>query len=96
MRLGRPARKGSAAVETGGYKGSGRDIPKPHLYRMFGEFLDLTPDKVFNEYGMTELSSQCYTRGLGEPHDPVTPIVIGDRKRLEAEVDRFLDELFRR
>ena len=23
---------------------------------------------MFNEYGMTELSSQCYTRGLDRPH----------------------------
>jgi len=59
---------GSAAMETGGYKGSGRDIPKAKLYAQLGEFLDLTPDDVHNEYGMTELSSQCYTRGLGRSH----------------------------
>jgi hypothetical protein len=59
---------GSFAMETGGYKGSGRDIPKTRLYAMFDEFLGLPPDAVWNEYGMTELSSQAYTRGIGAPH----------------------------
>ncbi len=60
---------GSYALETGGYKGSGREIPKAELYAMFGECLGLAPDDVINEYGMTELSSQFYTRGLGQPHE---------------------------
>jgi hypothetical protein len=63
------AAPGSFAMDTGGYKGSGRDIPKPELYAMFGEYLGLEPDQVLNEYGMTELSSQCYTRGLDHPHE---------------------------
>jgi acyl-coenzyme A synthetase/AMP-(fatty) acid ligase len=60
---------GSFAMETGGYKGSGRDIPKGELYAMFGKYLGLDPDQILNEYGMTELSSQCYTRGLNRPHE---------------------------
>lgn len=60
---------GSFALETGGYKGSGREIPKAELYALFAEHLDLPPDAVLNEYGMTELSSQCYTRGLGGVHE---------------------------
>ena len=60
---------GSYALETGGYKGSGRDIAKAELYALFGEYLGLAPDDIINEYGMTELSSQCYTRGLGQPHE---------------------------
>lgn len=59
---------GSIAMETGGFKGSGRDIPKAILYEHFAEFLDLPADAVFNEYGMTELSSQFYTHGLGRAH----------------------------
>jgi hypothetical protein len=68
---GRPVirRKGSFAMETGGYKGSGRDITKSALYAKFGEHFELKPDRIFNEYGMTELSSQCYARGLNTPHD---------------------------
>ena len=55
-------------METGGYKGSGREIEKAELYDMFQTFLGLRPDAVINEYGMTELSSQFYARGLDTPH----------------------------
>lgn len=61
--------EGSYALETGGYKGSGRDIPKAQLYAMFDEFLGLPADAIWNEYGMTELSSQAYTHGLGRAHE---------------------------
>ena len=60
---------GSYAMETGGYKGSAREIPKRELYVMFGDHLGLAPIDVINEYGMTELSSQFYTRGLDRPHE---------------------------
>lgn len=56
---------GSTAMETGGYKGSGRVIARPELYAMLGEKLGLAPGEMINEYGMTELSSQFYARG---PH----------------------------
>ncbi len=59
---------GSLAVETGGYKGTSRQIEKPDLYARFTHHLGLPADQVVNEYGMTELSSQFYTRGLGQPH----------------------------
>jgi len=54
---------GSSAMETGGYKGSGRNISRTDLYAMFGERLGIGPDDIYNEYGMTELSSQFYARG---------------------------------
>lgn len=60
---------GSFAMETGGFKGSGRNVAKAELYEMFGRFLGLGPDVIHNEYGMTELSSQCYSRGLGRVHE---------------------------
>lgn len=59
---------GSLAVETGGYKGTRREMPKSELYHLFQERLGLPPDSVWNEYGMTELISQFYTNGLGRPH----------------------------
>lgn len=59
---------GSFALETGGYKGSGRSLPKAELYAQFTERFGLRADAVWNEYGMTELSSQGYTHGLGRPH----------------------------
>jgi hypothetical protein len=59
---------GSLVFETGGYKGSGRSLSKNALYAMFERRLGIAAGDVINEYGMTELSSQCYTRGLGRPH----------------------------
>ena len=59
---------GSQAVETGGYKGSQRSMSKPELYECFHQRLGFALDSITNEYGMTELSSQFYTRGLGHPH----------------------------
>ena len=58
----------SFAVETGGFKGSGREIAKAELYAMFDDRLGLASHQIWNEYGMCELSSQFYARGLGGEH----------------------------
>lgn len=63
-----PLPAGSYALETGGYKGSGRDISKTALYALFQEHLGLPAERIINEYSMTELSSQFYTTGLDAPH----------------------------
>jgi hypothetical protein len=60
---------GTLAVETGGYKGTRRAMPKAGLYAQFTARLGLPIDAVVNEYGMTELSSQFYARGTGTPHE---------------------------
>ena len=75
-----PLAAGSVAMETGGYKGSGRSLTKEALYTRFGESLGLAPEAILNEYSMTELSSQWYTRGLGAPHEgpPWTRAVVID------------------
>ncbi len=92
-RLGpmRPMRRaGSFAMETGGYKGSGRDVPKAELYAMFGTCLDLAPDRVLNEYGMTELSSQFYARGIGGVHESgpwIRALVIDPETGREVAID---------
>ncbi len=59
---------GSLAVETGGYKGRNRSLPKSQLYALFQRHLGFKADEIWNEYGMTELSSQFYARGLSTPH----------------------------
>lgn len=59
---------GSWAFETGGYKGTDRAMEKADLYSLFKQHLGLAAGSVINEYSMTELSSQFYTRGLGRPH----------------------------
>jgi len=70
--LGRPRwPAGSTVMETGGYKGSGRFIPRRELYAMIEDKLGIPSDNIFNEYGMTELSSQFYARGpQGWHHGP--------------------------
>ncbi|SHK35015.1 Acyl-protein synthetase, LuxE [Rubritalea squalenifaciens DSM 18772] len=59
---------GSWAMETGGYKGSGRSLSKKELYALFEEKLGLPASRIWNEYSMTELSSQFYTREIDRPH----------------------------
>jgi hypothetical protein len=59
---------GSLAVETGGYKGTNRSLPKSELYSLFQRHLGLAGSEIWNEYGLTELSSQFYARGLRSPH----------------------------
>lgn len=59
---------GSIVMETGGFKGSGRDIGKSDLYSRLSLQLGVPIDSIWNEYGMTELSSQFYSRGVGRSH----------------------------
>lgn len=60
--------KGSWAMETGGYKGSRQQFSKEELYAMFQIRLGLSREAIWNEYSMTELSSQFYTRGIDQVH----------------------------
>lgn len=61
VRLKLPA--GSRIMETGGFKGEMRDISKKALYGLCRQFFGIDEDLCFSEYGMTELSSQFYSRG---------------------------------
>ena len=69
---------GSWALETGGYKGSKESLSKEELYDKFQIHLGIAPDHIWNEYSMTELSSQFYTHGLNKPHigPPWAPIKV--------------------
>jgi len=51
---------GSRVMETGGYKGRSRRLPKSELHRLIGERLGIPPTHIVCEYGMSELSSQAY------------------------------------
>lgn len=52
---------GMHIVETGGMKGRRREITRQELHAALKEAFHL--DRVYSEYGMTELLSQAYTRG---------------------------------
>ncbi len=51
---------GSLVLETGGYKGRSRALPKAELHALFSEWLGVTASQIVCEYGMSELSSQAY------------------------------------
>ncbi len=67
LRFRMPA--GSAAFVTGGFKGRARELSRDELLGRLEGFLGIAPDRVVGEYGMTELTSQLYTRTLlgGDP-----------------------------
>jgi hypothetical protein len=54
----------SWVLETGGYKGRSRSVPKPELYEMIMKGLGVPLERIVCEYGMTELSSQAYDASL--------------------------------
>ncbi|MBU6398856.1 MAG: hypothetical protein KGS61_00925 [Verrucomicrobia bacterium] len=57
----------SRVMETGGYKGRARVIPKPELHAAIARQLGVRPTHIVCEYGMCELSSQAYDTAPGAP-----------------------------
>jgi hypothetical protein len=57
---------GSCVLETGGYKGRSRVLPKPDLHRLIEQAFGVQAQRIVSEYGMSELSSQAYDLSLGE------------------------------
>jgi hypothetical protein len=57
--------QGSRALETGGYKGQSRVVPKAQLHALLTKHLGLAPGWIVTEYGMSELSSQAYDKIAG-------------------------------
>lgn len=51
---------GSRAMETGGYKGRSRALPKEELHALITNRLGIPASQIVCEYGMSELSSQAY------------------------------------
>lgn len=49
-------------METGGMKGRGKEITRDELHHKLKQAFHT--EKIYSEYGMTELLSQAYTRGL--------------------------------
>ena len=66
---------GSAIFETGGFKGKTTELTRGELLARVQEWLGVPPDFVIREYGMSELTSQFYTRVLldGDPDLFVAP-----------------------
>lgn len=69
---------GSRVMETGGYKGRSRVIPKLELHRQIRNRFGIAEQDVLCEYGMSELSSQAYDTDRGT-----------DKQGEEARLFRF-------
>ncbi len=50
----------SRVLETGGYKGRSRELPKAELHALITERFGVPASHIICEYGMSELSSQAY------------------------------------
>ncbi len=66
---------GSVVFETGGFKGHRRQTSPDELAALVAERLGVPATQIVREYGMSELTSQCYTRALagGDPDLFVAP-----------------------
>lgn len=53
---------GSRVLETGGYKGRSREMPKSALHELITKHLGIPASHIVCEYGMSELSSQAYDK----------------------------------
>jgi hypothetical protein len=67
-RIALPA--GSRVMETGGFKGRSRELPREALYAGIEAALGVAPARIVNQYGMTELGSNFYDSVLLEPAAP--------------------------
>lgn len=54
--------QGSVLFDTGGYKGRTQELSKEGFLELLTGVWGLPASRMWNEYGMTELSSQCYAR----------------------------------
>ncbi len=50
-------------IETGGMKTYRKEVARTILHQKLAEGFGLPEDRIWSEYGMCELLSQCYTRG---------------------------------
>jgi hypothetical protein len=57
-------------METGGFKGRSRSLPRMQLYLALEQRLGVPLERIVNQYGMTELGSQFYDSVLLDPAAP--------------------------
>jgi hypothetical protein len=66
---------GSRVMETGGFKGRSREIPRDVLRRDLAGRFGIPETSVVNQYGMTELGSQFYDSTVVDPNGPRRKLV---------------------
>lgn len=87
---------GSRLLETGGYKGRSRAVPKAELHQLMTKYLGVPASNIITEYGMSELGSQAYSCG-GVFHFPPwarAQVVSAETDRLAAEGETGLLRIF--
>ena len=89
---------GSLVLDTGGCKGYAVDLPRATILTRYAEILGVEPEQVVNEYGMTEMCSQLYARGLEPLRAPpwvrtlvCDPATGREQPRGEAGLLRYFD-----
>jgi len=55
---------GSVLLETGGFKGRTREVPRDEFYGLLHDRLGVPLQSIWSEYGMSEMASQFYGQGL--------------------------------
>ena len=61
---------GARVLETGGFKGRSRELPREVLRAALAERFGIPERAIVNQYGMTELGSQFYDSTLVDPVGP--------------------------
>jgi len=84
---------GSRIMETGGFKGSGRDVERAELHARVEATTGVPSHHVVGEYGMTELLSQLYEPVLAEGPRAQSTYVAPPWLRVRALDPMTLDEL---
>jgi hypothetical protein len=64
---------GSRVMETGGYKGRSRSLPREELHGLLQTHLGIPREFIVCEYGMCELSSQAYDWQIPDPASGAAP-----------------------
>ena len=62
--------RSARVMETGGFKGRSRSVTCDELYAWIEDRLGVSPTRIVNQYGMTELGSQFYDSVLVDPSAP--------------------------
>ncbi len=66
---------GSRVLETGGFKGRSREVPREVLRAELAARFGIPETSILNQYGMTELGSQFYDSTLVDPSGPRRKLV---------------------
>ncbi len=73
---------GSRILETGGFKGRSRTLSRLELYQALSTAHSVPIGRIVNEYGMTELLSQCYEPMLSDPEETVSAASLEGRRHV--------------